>query len=106
MTSIPLSTDFISSLPSLIDLIRRSIDGTVLPIFVDYTNQRVLIGSTSASTTNPGKLEVTGDIKIIGTSDLNGLVVADAGGTNHHCRIGAVYDASTTNWVLIASPVD
>src|SRR3990167_2202694 len=61
------------------EILRRAPDGTVVPLFVDYNNQRVLIGSISASAANQGKLEVTGDIKIIGNAT-NGLLMSAASG--------------------------
>jgi len=75
--SLPNKVEFL--LDCLTDVIRRAVDGTVLPLIVDYTNQRVLIGSTTASTSNPAKLEVTGDIKVLGSS--NGVVQTGASGT-------------------------
>ena len=61
------------------EMLRRSVDGTTVPLFTDYNNQRVLIGAIVASTSNPGKLEVTGDIKIIGNAT-NGLLMSAASG--------------------------
>ena len=76
--TIPLNVD--QSLYALFqEILRRSVDGTVVPIFIDYSNQRVLIGAISASSANQGKVEVTGDIKIIGNAT-NGLLMSAASG--------------------------
>ena len=75
--SIPINID--ARLYALLqEILRRSIDGTAVPLFTDYNNQRVLIGSITASTANAGKLEVTGDIRII--TSTNGLVMSAASG--------------------------
>lgn len=76
--SIPINID--QKLYALLqEILRRSVDGTVVPLFVDYSGQRVLIGAISASSANQGKLEVTGDIKIIGNAT-NGLLMSAASG--------------------------
>ena len=64
------------------EILRRSIDGTVVPLFTDTTNQRVLVGSASASAT-PAKMEVNGgDLKIIGGG--NGLIIPTRDGTKYY----------------------
>lgn len=74
--TLPDTVEFL--IEALEDVVRRAIDGTVVPLVVDYTNQRVLIGATAASTSNPGKMEVTGDLKIIGAS--SGVVQVSSSG--------------------------
>lgn len=60
--SLPSSAEDI--LPILQELLRRAVDGTVVPLFVDDVNGRVLIGTTTAST-SPAKVEISGgDLKI------------------------------------------
>lgn len=49
----------------LTEIQRRAVDGTVSPLFVDYTNNRVLIGTTTASGSN--QFQVLGSITIGGT---------------------------------------
>lgn len=56
------------AIPVLMELMRRAVDGTVIPLFVDYTNNRVIIGATAISSSPVGSLEVAGgDIKIVTT---------------------------------------
>ena len=75
--TIPLNVD--QSLYALFqEILRRAADGTVVPLFIDYSNQRVLIGAVTASSANPGKLEVTGDIRII--TSTNGILMSAASG--------------------------
>ena len=75
--SIPINID--ANLYALLqEIIRRSVDVTMVPLFADYSNQRVLIGAVTASTANAGKLEVTGDIRII--TSTNGLLMSAASG--------------------------
>lgn len=73
MNPIPLALRWEDSIPALTELMRRAIDGTVLPIFVDITNQVVIIGASSKSSAPSGKLEVTGDVKVLGAG--NGLIL-------------------------------
>lgn len=68
-----LPPDYSTAIPTLADAIRRAIDGTVPPLFVDYTNKRVLIGSTTASGT--ATLQVFGNIAVIASG--SGYVFAD-----------------------------
>lgn len=76
--ALPLTVD-VGTLTSLVqEVIRRGVDGTIVPLFVDYQNQRVLIGSITASTTQPGKLEVNGDIKV--TDAAKGIVLVASSG--------------------------
>ena len=82
MIPLALALDFTDSQPVLNELMRRAVDGTVIPIFVDYTNKRVIIGSTSASAV-PQMLEVAGNIKI--TTGGNYLVLPDSGGAFWKC---------------------
>lgn len=59
-------------------IIQLAANATGLPFFVDEQNQRVLIGTRTASTSNAGKLEVNGDIGVQGNG--NGLILRDANG--------------------------
>lgn len=83
----------------LLYILQKSVDGTVPPFFVDTTNQRILIGATAASASNQGKMEITGDFKIIGTA--NGIILPDAGGTTHLCRMRVQYDSASGNFFPI-----
>lgn len=76
---IPQSTDGLVS--ALIDIVRRAVDGTVVPLIVDYTNQRVLIGATAAQTSGTnGKVEITGgDVRIVDSG--KGLIVTTPDGS-------------------------
>ena len=76
--ALPLNVSLLSVASLVQEIQRRGIDGTVVPVFVDYTNQRVLIGATAASTTQPGKLEVNGDVKV--TDSAKGLVLVATSG--------------------------
>lgn len=53
-------------LPVLQEIIRRSVDGTVVPLVIDNANSRVYIGATAPSSGTAGKVEITGgDLKIV-----------------------------------------
>ena len=82
--SIPINID--AKLYSLLqEILRRAMDGTAAIILLDNANQRVLIGSSVVSSGTAGKLEVTGDIKIVGTSV--GLVLEDTNGSARTYRL-------------------
>ena len=88
-------TDIISLLS---DMLRRSIDGTVVPLFVDSTNQRVIVGSTVSSGNNSLIQVNGGDIETITAG--KGIIIKDDGGSGHSVRVTATWDASTNNWTL------
>lgn len=46
------------------DVVRRAVDGTVIPLFVDNSSKRVLIGTVKAI--GPDILQVSGDATITG----------------------------------------
>ena len=75
--SIPINID--PKLFALLqDILRRAPDGTVVPLFVDYVNQRIIIGATSASAA-PAKVEVvSGSVKIVTPG--YGIIVPAASG--------------------------
>lgn len=87
MINIPLPLVEAALRTHLTELQRRVVDGTIKPLFVDYNNQRVLVGAVEATTSNTGKLEVTGNIKIVGASQ--GIYLADTGGTYHFLVLDA-----------------
>lgn len=93
MNSAPLQRDYLVSLQTLNEVIRRSIDGTVPPLFVDYANQRVLIGSTTAS--GSAKLQIVGNVTVNGTVtgtafSGNGAQLTGVSGTDSTARLLAV----------------
>jgi len=80
VNSIALPSRIDDALSALIELVRRAIDGTVVPLVVDTSNQRVLIGTTTAATSlTNGKLEIKGDIRI--QDGGNGIIVPTPDGT-------------------------
>lgn len=80
MKSISLPANITDAMSALSEIVRRAVDGTVSPLFVDESNQRVLIGAVAVSGSNVGKLEVTGgDIKVV--DNAKGIVLNDANGT-------------------------
>ena len=82
MLSVSLPNKVEDLLPVLQENVRRSVDGTVPPILVDVTNQRILVGASVASTTNIGKVEITGgDLKVI--SGGYGVVIPNRAGTQY-----------------------
>lgn len=96
---LPLSAELLDIISYLLEVGRRAVDGTVVPLFVDYTNNRVLIGATVASTSNIGKVEITGDVRVLGTA--NGIILPDAGGTTKLCRMRVVYDSTSGNFLPV-----
>lgn len=82
----------------LTDILRRAVDGTRRPLVVDEVNQRVLVGAAAASTTNIGKVEVTGgDVKVISTG--YGVVIPNRSGTAYYRLI------MEDNGVISADPL-
>lgn len=81
-----------------VDIQHRAVDGTTgAPVFVDETNQRVIIGS-KVSSGSGAKLQVNGTFEVIGVS--NGIILTDAGGSGHTCLVQPVYDSASGNWNL------
>ena len=66
----------------LLKILSKAIDGSVVPVFVDYTNQRVIIGGTSISAA-PAKFEiVSGDLKIVTAG--SGVIIPNRAGTQFY----------------------
>ena len=63
-------------------LLQKAIDGTVVPLFVDYVNQRILIGTTAVSASAAKVEVVSGDVKIVTAG--YGLIVPNRGGTQYY----------------------
>lgn len=85
--AIPINID--SKLYALLqEILRRAPDVTVVPLFVDYNNQRVLIGATAVGAGTAGKLEVTGDIRILGSTA--GVIMPETSGSSRTYRIQVV----------------
>ncbi len=83
MLSVSLPNNVEDILPVLQEIIRRSVDGTVPPVVVDVANQRILIGASAATTSNIGKVEITGgDLKIV--SGGYGVLIPNRAGTRHY----------------------
>lgn len=85
------------------EVLRRSVDGTVVPLFVDYTNQRVIIGGTASLTNNSVFQVQSGDAEI--TTAGKGLILRDDGGSGKTCRVTATYNAEFSNWTLTLTTV-
>ena len=67
---------------AILELQRRAVDGTVVPLFVDYTNQRIVIGGISVSA-SPAKVEiVAGDLKIVTAG--SGVIIPNRSGTAYY----------------------
>lgn len=93
MTIIPLAPDYSDSLWAFNELMRRAVDGTINPFFVDTVNKRIIIGGTS-SMGNGSPLQVqSGDIEV--TTAGNGFVVPNRAGT-HRYRILIENDGALT----------
>lgn len=80
----------------LYKILQKAVDGTIVPLFVDNSNQRVLVGAI-VSAGNNSKFQVTGDIEVIGTT--NGLIFPDKNGSGKFGRVSALRDANG-NWTL------
>lgn len=94
----PVDLNIIDVSTAIADIYKRAVDGTIVPIFVDYTNQRVIIGGSSSLGSNAPFQVQSGDIEI--TTAGKGIILKDDGGTTHTCRVTATYDKPTNNWVL------
>lgn len=68
--------------PIIQEILRRAPDSTVVPLFVDVSNQRVIIGGSSASAT-PAVMELAqGNFKIV--SGGKGVILPNSGATNFY----------------------
>jgi len=90
-------------LPILQDIIRRAVDGTTVPLHIDISNQRVIIGGMS-STGSGAPLQVQGgDVEV--TTSGKGIIIADDGGSGHTARMTLNYDSTTQNWVPVFTTI-
>jgi len=80
----------------LLVILQKAIDGTVVPIFVDTPNQRIIIGGVSSLGSNAPLQVQSGDIEI--TTAGKGIIIKDDGGTTHTARLTFTYDPATQNW--------
>lgn len=80
----------------LMDIVRRAVDGTVVPLFVDYSNQRVIVGGTTTVGNNSTVQIQVGDIEV--TTAGKGIIIKDDGGSGKTCRMTLTYDSGTGNW--------
>ena len=95
---LPIKADNNSLSSAVLDIRRRAIDGTVVPLFIDYANQRVIVGAIATANSN-AKVQVNGgDIEVIGST--NGIILTDSGGSGHTCRVRATFDAASGDWIL------
>ena len=82
MIPVALPNDINDVLVALQEIIRRAVDGTGVPIFVDVPNQRIIIGGTSSSSST-SKLEVVGgDVKIYTAG--SGVIIPDRSGLRYY----------------------
>lgn len=76
---LPVNVSLEDLATSILEILRRGVDGTVVPLFVDYKNQRVIIGGTSVSA-SPATLEIkTGDVKVVAAG--SGVILSNRAGT-------------------------
>lgn len=79
---IPVSVSILELASAVAEILRRGVDGTVVPLFVDSVNQRVIIGSTAVSA-SPAKVEVNGgDLKIVDAG--SGVIISNRAGTKYY----------------------
>ena len=62
--SVPVNVDLLQLQTAIQQILRRAVDGTVVPLFVDYTNQRVIIGATATDGNNSTVQVQVGDIEV------------------------------------------
>lgn len=80
--SIPVNVDILELASAVAEILRRGVDGTVVPLFVDSINQRVIIGNTQASA-SPASLEIhNGDAKVVTAG--SGLILSNRSGTKFY----------------------
>lgn len=89
-------------LPALQEIIRRANDGTITPMLIDYINQRIIVGSTTATAASTSKLLVDGDVSVIGTA--SGIILPCPNGTNF-ARIVVENPDSNGNIVMRVDPL-
>ena len=83
---------------AIYEIYRRAIDGTTKPLFVDITNQRVIVGGVATTGNNSAFQVQSGDIEI--TTAAKGIILKDDGGSGKTVRITPTYDSETGNWTL------
>ena len=100
MKSISLPDKVEDILPSLIDLVRRSIDGTVSPLFVDYENFKVIIRETTASAASSvleialwGRITTAGVTTLLSTANFNSAINIT----------GTTNSSGTSNWTNVTA---
>ena len=89
---------------AILEVMRRAIDGTVYPLFVDETNGRVIFFGVS-SVRNGTKVQIqAGDLEF--TTAGKGVILKDENGSGKTCRVTGIYDAESRNWVLNLTGLD
>lgn len=90
-------------LPGIEEIIRRAVDGTIVPLYVDYQNQRVIIGSIRSKASD-SKVQIhNGDLEIIDWT--KGVILPDKNGTGRTARLQLSWDVSTQAWVTSITQV-
>lgn len=89
-------------LPAMQEIIRRASDGTAGPLLVDYVNQRLLVGTTTATGDSATKMLVDGDIRVVGSA--SGIVLPCPNGTSF-ARIVVENPDSNGNIVIRVDPL-
>ena len=106
MRGLSLPDKIEDALSSLAELVRRAVDGTVPPMFVDYENQRVLIRSTTASAAT-SQFEIAlallvstgGNVTALGTQQYNSTA-------NFRSAVnvsGNTLSSGTSNWTSVTA---
>lgn len=81
-TQVPVSADILELAQAIAEILRRGVDGTVVPLFVDAINQRIIVGATAASS-NPAKAEISGgDIKVVDGG--SGVIIPTRSGNSYY----------------------
>lgn len=81
-TQVPVSANILELAAAIAEILRRGVDGTVVPLFIDSINQRVIIGATEISAA-PAKIEVNGgDLKIVDAG--SGVIIPSRNGSTYY----------------------
>lgn len=82
MISVSIPNTVEALLPVIQEIVRRAVDGSVVPLLVDSANGRIYIGASTPSA-SPAKLEInSGDIKVVTAG--SGLILSNRSGTRFY----------------------